>query len=226
MIAERLDGIRAAIVAACARADRDPGSVELLAVSKTHGVPAILEAYAAGQRLFGENYVQAWRGKAEDPALAGLDVRWHFIGALQRNKVRFVAGRVAMVETVDRLSLAQALGKRAASPPQRVLLQVNSGGEDTKAGWTVEGLRAGFAEVAAVPGIDVCGLMHIPPPRPTAEATRADHRALAHLRDELQQAHGVGLPELSMGMTADFPIAVEEGATLVRVGTGIFGPRA
>lgn len=227
MIAERLAGLRARMDAACARAGRDPASVQLLAVSKTHPVSAVQEAHAAGQRLFGENYVQAWRTKAEDPALVGLDLQWHYIGALQTNKVRFLVGRVALIETVDRMKLAREIGKRAAAGGrvQGVLLQVNTGGESSKAGFAPDALRAQFAELLAIDGLGIRGLMHIPPPRSDAEATRADHRSLRALRDQLEQTHGVDLPELSMGMSGDFEVAIEEGATLVRIGTAIFGAR-
>jgi pyridoxal phosphate enzyme (YggS family) len=225
MIAERLGAVRARIDRACAAAGRDPTDVALLAVSKFHPVEAILAAYDAGQRRFGENYVQEWLAKAEDPRLLRCpDLRWRFIGHLQRNKVRFVLGRVEAVETVDSVRLARALGERAAErgAAQAVLLQVRIGDEASKAGVSPE---AGALLAALPPGLDVRGLMSIPPPRDDPEASRADHRALRRLRDRLQDASGVPLPELSMGMSDDLEVAIEEGSTEVRVGTAIFGPR-
>lgn len=226
MIAARLLDIRARIDRACAAADRDPASVSLLAVSKAHPAEAVLEAYEAGQRSFGENYVQRWLEKAEDPRLLGLpDLRWRFIGHLQRNKVRFLLGRVAVIETVAGLKLARTIAERAAArgASQAVLLQVNVGGESSKSG--VSPAEAGALLKELPTGLDVRGLMAIPPPRPDAEASRADHRALRLLRDRLQDDHGIALPELSMGMSSDFEVAIQEGSTEVRVGTAIFGPR-
>lgn len=226
MIPERLATVRGRIDRACESVDRDPASVTLLAVSKNHPAEAVLEAYAAGQRHFGENYVQAWLGKADDPRLAALPgLRWRFIGHLQRNKVRFLLGRIDTLETVGSARLAREIGKRAAArgADQRVLLQVNLAGEETKSGFSAEDAAALLADLPA--GLDVRGLMAIPPARDSAEATRADHRALRTLRDRLQDAHGRALPELSMGMSSDFEVAIAEGSTEVRVGTAIFGPR-
>lgn len=227
MIAERLAEIRARVDAACEASGRDPSEVELLAVSKGHPADAILEAHAAGQRCFGESYVQDWQGKAEDPAVLRLDgLRWRFIGHLQRNKVRFVVGRVELIEAVGSLRLAAEIGRRAAATgrTQGVLLQVNVGGEASKGGFAIDELEGAFAELLAIDGLDPRGLMAIPPPREHAEASRADHRAVRALRDRLQ-AHGHPLPILSLGMSDDFEVAIAEGSTEVRVGTAIFGPR-
>jgi len=206
-IASNLARIRAAL----------PAGVTLVAVSKTHPPEAIREAYAAGQRDFGENYAQEWRAKAE--ALSDLaDLRWHFIGGLQTNKVKYLAGRVAFVHTVDRLELAAEISRRwaKASATARVLLEVDLGGEERKAGCAPDELAALHEAARTLPSLEVVGLTCIPPP---ADDPRPHFRALRALRDRL------GLRELSMGMSGDWQIAVEEGATFVRVGTAIFGER-
>lgn len=196
---------------------RLPAGVTLVAVSKTQPAEALREAYAAGQRDFGENYAQEWREKAA--ALADLpDLTWHFIGGLQTNKVRYLAGKVAWVHTVDRLDLARELSRRcaAAGATVKVLLEVNLGGESQKAGCAPGQLAALAAAVRALPALELRGLTCIPPPE---DDPRPHFRALRALRDEL------GLAELSMGMSGDWPVAVEEGATMVRIGTAIFGSR-
>jgi len=194
-----------------------PPGVTLVAISKTQPPEAIREAYRAGQRHFGENYAQEWRAKAE--ALADLpDLVWHFVGGLQTNKARLLAGRVQWVHTVDRIELARELSRRtaAAGAALKVLLEVNVGGEAQKSGCAPAEVAALAATVRGLPGLSLEGLMCIPPP----EADPRPHfRALRALRDEL------GLRELSMGMSADWRVAVEEGATLVRLGTAIFGAR-
>jgi PLP dependent protein len=194
-----------------------PAGVALVAVSKTQPTAAVREAYAAGQRDFGENYAQEWREKAD--ALGDLaDLRWHFIGALQTNKVRLLAGRVHAIHTVDRVELAREISKRfqAKGAVARVFLEVNTGGEASKAGCAPADAPALAEAVRALPGVELAGLMAIPPP---ADDPRPHFRLLRGLRDRL------GLRELSMGMSADWPIAVEEGATVIRVGTAIFGER-
>lgn len=227
-VADRLAAVRGRIDAAAARAGRDPDEITLIAVSKVHSADAIAEAHEAGARTFGENYVQEWVGKAEHPRLVGRDLDWTFIGHLQRNKVRHLLGRVALIETVDSVRLAREIAKRAQARGggfrQPVLLQIDLAGEDSKGGFTAETVAAELPALLALPGLDVRGLMHIPPRRDTPDATRADHRALRLLRDSLAtESHP--LTELSMGMSADFEIAIEEGATRVRVGTAVFGPR-
>ena len=229
-VKDRLAEVQDRIDAACDRAGRDPSEVTLVAVSKRHPVASIAEAHAAGARVFGENYVQEWQAKAEDPALLRLpEVRWSFIGHLQRNKVRFLIGRVDLIETVDSLRLAREISRRAEGRgrgfSQGILLQVNLAAEPGKSGFLVEEIRNAFEELARLPGVDVQGLMHIPSPRPDASSTRADHAGLRTLRDELRSASGLVLRELSMGMSSDFEAAIEEGATRVRVGTALFGPR-
>jgi pyridoxal phosphate enzyme (YggS family) len=194
-----------------------PAGVTLVAVSKTQPPEAIREAYAAGQRHFGENYAQEWRAKAD--ALADLpELVWHFIGALQTNKVKYLAGRVGFVHTVDRAELARELAKRWAARGEvlRVFLEVNVAGEGSKSGCRPEDAPALAAAVRALPSLALEGLMCIPP---AGEDPRPHFRGLRALRDAL------GVRELSMGMSGDFRDAIAEGATFVRVGTAIFGAR-
>ncbi len=216
-VAERLAMVRESIARACARAGRSVDEVTLVAVSKRHPAEAVRAAYAAGQRVFGENYVQELVEKAA--ALADLeDLRWHFIGHLQRNKARQVAEVGAVVETVDSPRLARELGRRASAPLD-VLAQVNVAGEAQKSGCAPEELPALLEAIASEPQLRLRGLMTIPPFDDDPERTRPHFARLRALAD----AHG--LPARSMGMSADLEVAIEEGATIVRVGTAIFGPR-
>jgi pyridoxal phosphate enzyme (YggS family) len=220
-IAGRLAEVRGRIAAAAQRAGRSAESVTLLAVSKTKPEAQIREAYAAGQRDFGENYVQELSAKAA--ALADLPgLRWHLIGPLQRNKVKPVVPVAALVHTVDRPALAQEIEKRAAAAGRvvPVLLEVNVSGEASKAGCPPAEAGALAGAVRAMPHLALRGLMTIPPDTGDREQARPFFAALRALRDRLGD-----LPELSMGMSHDFEIAVEEGATIVRVGTAIFGSR-
>jgi pyridoxal phosphate enzyme (YggS family) len=234
-IAERLAQVRSEVRTAARRADRDPQAVRLLAVSKTKPVAAIDQAYQAGQRDFGENYAQELAEKAR--ALADYpDIRWHMLGHLQRNKAKLVAEHASVVHSVDSVQLVDELGKRLAGrrlPSARqfvpgegclvVLVQVNVGAEDQKAGCPVAELGDVLDAVARQPDLALRGLMAIPPLGPDLGAARDHFETLVRLRDE----HGGEgrLPELSMGMSQDFVQAIESGATLVRVGTGIFGAR-
>lgn len=223
-IAERLRAVRARVERAARAAGRDPATVVLLAVSKTKPSADVRAAFAAGQRKFGENYAQELVEKVE--ALADLaEIEWHFIGRLQTNKARLVASRAAVVHAVDSERLALELAKRAEgrARPLDVLVEVNVGGEASKGGVEPSELAAILHAIEALPTLRLRGLMSIPPPSDTPEGARRYHRALAELRD----AHGgvARLPELSMGMTDDLEIAIEEGATIVRVGTAIFGAR-
>lgn len=220
-IAERWSQIRARVDAACARAGRAPGEVTIIAVSKTHPVTAVREALAAGATDFGENYAQELAEKRRELP----DVRWHYIGRLQRNKAKLVAGQVALVHAVDTVELAQELGKRAAGGTQPVLLSVNLAGETTKGGVTGEQALELARAVATTPGVRLDGLMTMPPPSDDPEASRPVFTALQGLRAEIADALGTPLPVLSMGMSDDFEVAVEEGATLVRIGTALFGAR-
>ncbi|GAB6083013.1 YggS family pyridoxal phosphate-dependent enzyme [Desulfuromonas carbonis] len=225
-IAANLQLIHQRIDAACRRAGRDPKSVRLLAVSKTKPAAMIEEAARAGQFLFGENYVQEFCAKAE---VVQAPVEWHFIGALQSNKVKYLRGKVALIHSVDRLSLAQEISRQwqRLEKPANILLEVNLGGEASKAGSDAAGLMELAGQVSQLPGVRVRGLMAIPPWEEDPERVRPYFRRLRQLATELA---GQGLPnlemaELSMGMSHDFEVAIEEGATLVRVGTAIFGER-
>ena len=222
-IALRLSEVRARIDAAAARAGRPAATVRLIAVSKAKRESAIRAAYAAGQRDFGENYVQELVEKSA--ALSDLaEIRWHFIGKLQRNKARHVVA-TELVHTVDREELAIELDKRSVAAGRRlgVLIEVNVAGEATKGGCSPDGLGDLLAAVARAPGLEARGLMTIPPESADLEATRAVFVALRGLRDRHRAALGPG--ELSMGMSHDYDVAIAEGATMVRVGTAIFGAR-
>ena len=194
-----------------------PEGVGLVAVSKSHPAAAIREAFAAGQRDFGENYVQEWREKAD--ALADLPgLVWHFVGSLQTNKVKYLAARVGHIHTVDREELGREIARRweKAGARARVLVEVNLGGEASKGGCAAGQVPALVEALRRLPSLDVAGLTAIPPPE---DDPRPHFAALRALRDRL------GLRELSMGMSGDYPVAIEEGATLVRIGTAIFGER-
>lgn len=230
-IADRLDALRAEIHRTCVHAGRDPGEVTLVAVSKRKPIVDILAARAAGQIDFGENYAQELRDKgrelADDPAAAGL--RWHYIGPLQRNKVKYVVGTAAMVHTVASQAILEALEHRAASQGVTVpaLVQVNLAEEAQKSGVHREDLPALLEAFANTPHVPCRGMMLMPPWDPNPEAGRSLFQQARALRDEVAAR---GLPnvdpvELSMGMSHDFRVAIEEGATLVRVGTAIFGER-
>jgi pyridoxal phosphate enzyme (YggS family) len=224
-VAARLEDVRRQIREAATRAGRPQDAVRLVAVSKTKPPEAIRAAYAAGQRAFGENYAQELAAKAA--ALRDLpDLEWHFIGRLQRNKAKQVVQVARMVHTVDRADLAAELGKRASALGVKasVLVEVNVSGEASKGGCPPEELGAVLAAIRAEPSLVAAGLMTIPPAIDDPEGARPFFAALRALRDR----HGgeAMLPELSMGMTHDFAVAIQVGATLVRVGTAIFGARA
>ena len=214
-IAERLAAVRAEIAQICERADRDPGEVRLIAVSKTHPSETIREALAAGQIEFGENRVQEGLAKLDE--LADSEARIHLIGHLQRNKARF-AGRFASVQSIDSVRLAEAVARQLDAPLD-ALLEVNVAGEASKQGFAPAELESAFAQIAALPQLRVRGLMTIAPLVADAEQVRPVFRRLRELRDAL------GLPELSMGMSNDYAVAIEEGATIVRIGRAVFGER-
>ena len=225
-IRNNIDQIRARIAAACANSGRNPADVRLVAVSKVKPAELIDEAFAAGQQLFGESYVQEFRDKATS---VGSPVEWHFIGALQSNKVKYLRGQVALIHSVDRLSLAREINRQwekinAAIP---VLLQVNVGDENSKAGCDIDKLNELAHHVAELPHLQIQGLMCLPPYFPDPEQVRPYFRQLRELAAgiDAQQIPRVMMKELSMGMSGDFEIAIEEGATLVRIGTAIFGER-
>jgi PLP dependent protein len=221
-IAQNLQEVRAAIAAATHRSRRDPGSVRLVAVSKTVDLEHIRAALAAGQDLFGENYLQEARDKI---AILGAQVSWHLVGSLQSNKAREAVALFDLIQAVDRGKLARALDAAAArlGKVQDVLIQVNQAGEATKSGVEPAAAPALLQEVSRLPHLRVLGLMTMPPWFPDPEAARPYFKALRVLRDHLRGLTGLPLTELSMGMSGDFAVAVEEGATLVRVGTAIFG---
>jgi PLP dependent protein len=223
-VARNLEEVRNAIAAAARRAGRDPAGVRLIAVSKTVAPEQIRAAMDAGQDIFGENYLQEARDKI---ALLGRRVGWHLIGHLQTNKAKAAVELFDLIHAVDRLKLAQALDAAAAriGKVQDILVQVNQAGEDTKSGVAEATAPDLVREVARLDHLRLLGLMTMPPWFPGPEEARPYFRALRELRDRLREACGLPLPELSMGMSGDYAVAVEEGATLVRVGTAIFGQR-
>ena len=226
-IAQRWQAVRARVDAACARAGRAPNDVAIIAVSKTHPAAAVREAAAAGATDFGENYAQELAAKRAELAAdveRGLAIRWHYIGRLQRNKAKLVAGQVALVHAVDTVELAAELGKRAAAV-QPVLLAVNAADEETKGGVAMEQAVTLARSIATTPNIRLDGLMTMPPPSEDPEASRPYFENLRALRDRLAGELGAPLPVLSMGMSGDFEVAIECGATHVRIGTAIFGAR-
>lgn len=223
-IALRLGAVRARLAAASARAGRP--EPRLVAVSKTQPPEAIRAAYAAGQRLFGENYAQELVAKAD--ALVDLpDLEWHFIGHLQRNKARLVVPRISTIHSVDSLALVHELARRAegrAARPLRVLVELNLAGEASKSGAPAAALAELGAAIEGAPALELAGLMTLPPASDDADVARRTFAELVRVRD----AHGGAArwPELSMGMSHDLEAAVEAGATLVRIGTAIFGARS
>ncbi|HEX8698060.1 MAG TPA: YggS family pyridoxal phosphate-dependent enzyme [Myxococcaceae bacterium] len=218
-VARRLAEIQARVAAACARAARPVESVTLVAVSKLKPSALIRETYEAGQRDFGENYAQELRDKAAE--LAGLEgLRWHAIGPLQTNKVKYVAKAAHSFHALERMDVARELSKRRAEAPLPCYVEVNLGGEQSKSGLAPEALGSFLDEVRTLPGLRLEGLMALPPPTEDLEQARGYFRRLREL------ARAQGLTGLSMGTTHDFELAIEEGATLVRVGTAIFGERS
>lgn len=221
-----LEKIRSRINASARSAGRDPSTVRLVAVSKTKPAAMVDEAAEAGQLIFGENYVQELVSKI--PAVR-LPVEWHFIGHLQSNKVRNIAGLVTMIHSVDRLSLAQEIDRQWAKTGTAcdILVQVNVSGESTKSGATSEETTNLVRQIASLKNLQVCGLMTMPPFFDDPEAARPYFRELRLLSEKLKSLEipGVSMKELSMGMSGDFEVAIEEGATLVRIGSAIFGYR-
>jgi len=225
-IKHHLEEIKRRLDDAAKAASRDPAGIRLVAVTKTVGLEGLQAAVAAGQRLFGENYVQEAKTKI---AALGPDLTWHFIGHLQSNKARLAVELFDLIHSVDRLSLAVALEQAAArlGKVQEILLQVNLAGEESKSGTAPENAEALLRDISRLPHLKVLGLMTMPPWFDEPERVRPYFRELRQLRDRLRRLQLVegDLPELSMGMTGDFEVAVAEGATLVRIGTAIFGRR-
>jgi PLP dependent protein len=228
LISQKLQAVHAAIAHAALAAGRTPDAVTLLAVSKTFGADAVLEAVRAGQTAFGENYVQEALDKmdAVQAAQSGVALEWHFIGPLQSNKTRAVASRFDWVHSVEREKVAQRLAEQRPPhlPPLNVCLQVNLDAENTKSGATPEQVPALARFVAQLPQLRLRGLMAIPAPSPECARQRAAFRRLRQLFEQLQE-QGLALDTLSMGMSADLEAAIMEGATIVRVGSAIFGTR-
>ncbi len=232
MIATHLQAVRARIEAACLAAGRAPGSVQLLAVSKTFGPEAVAQAFAAGQMAFGENYIaEAVEKIAAVRALLGAlppasPIAWHCIGPIQSNKTRWVAEHFAWAQSVDRLKIAQRLSEQRSThlPPLQVCLQVNLDGGANKSGVGPDGVLALALEVAALPNLKLRGLMCIPEPAPDFLAACALFQRARDLFDALNRA-GLALDTLSMGMSADLEAAIHAGSTMVRVGSAIFGGR-
>jgi pyridoxal phosphate enzyme (YggS family) len=224
-VTENLERVREQIMQAATKAGRAVDDIDLVAISKTHDAERVRAAYEAGQTLFGESRVQEARAKI--PELPS-SLRWHFVGHLQKNKIRQALPLFELFHSVDSLGLAQEMNRVAedAGMHPRVLLEVNVSGEGSKFGFSPDKLRADMESLLGVSRLTIEGLMTIPPLAPEAEGSRRYFAQLRELRDALEKEFDVKLPQLSMGMTNDFPVAVEEGATLVRVGTAIFGERA
>lgn len=226
MIGENLGTVEGVIRESCGKAGRARDEVTLVAVSKTKPLSMLREAYEEGVRDFGENKVQELADKI--PALPG-DIRWHMIGHLQRNKVKYIVGKVALIHSVDSLHLAEEISREAAKRniTADILVEVNMSGEESKFGVSPEGACALVKDIAALPAIHIRGLMTIAPFTENAEDNRVYFRNLKQLSVDIRHKNidNVDMDVLSMGMTGDYSVAIEEGATYVRVGTGIFGER-
>ena len=225
-IPANLERINDQIKNACQKVGRNPEAVKLIAVSKIKPAEQIEEAFHAGQKYFGESYVQEFRDKQP---LVESPVEWHFIGGLQSNKVKYLRGKVAMIHSVDRLSLAGEISNQWGKIDQvaDILLQVNVGDELSKSGCAPDDLASLIQSIAPLPNLKICGLMCLPPHSDDPEQVRPYFKQLRQLSQQIEklQIPNVEMTELSMGMSGDFAVAVEEGATLVRVGTAIFGAR-
>ena len=226
MIAENIRSVEQRIQAACARAGRRRDEVTLICVTKTMPVTDLQEAYDEGQRNFGENRVQEI---TEKYPLLPDDIRWHMIGHLQRNKVKYLMDRVVMIHSVDSASLARTISEEAvkAGRTMDILLEVNAAGEESKFGLSYEEVLPLVREIAPLPGLHICGLMTVAPYTDDPETNREFFKKLRDLSVDIdrQSIDNVSMHTLSMGMTGDFEVAIEEGATHIRVGTAIFGKR-
>jgi PLP dependent protein len=223
-IAENLESVRAKIADAAKKSGRSLADIELVAISKTHEAEKVRAALDAGQQVFGESRVQEARAKIP---LLPSGVRWHFVGRLQKNKIRQALPLFELFHSVDSIELAREMNRIAEEEGvhPRVLLEVNVAGEGSKIGFALDFLRAEMETLLALPRLSIEGLMAIPPLAPEAEASRKYFSALRDARDQFAAQFQVKLQQLSMGMSGDFAVAIEEGATLVRVGTAIFGKR-
>ena len=224
-ILDNLERVREQIAQAAAKAGRDVKDVELVAIAKTHPVEKVREAVEGGQTLFGESRVQEARAKITE---LSSNLRWHFVGHLQKNKVRQALPLFEMIHSVDSFALAQDINRIAEEEGlyPRVLLEVNVAGEGSKFGFAPDDLREQMEMLLALPRLSIDGLMCIPPLALESEDSRKFFVQVRELRDSLEKEFNMKLPQLSMGMTQDFPIGIQEGATLVRVGTAIFGERS
>src|SRR5215471_5634015 len=223
-LSANLQSVHNRIEAACARVERDPASVTLIAVTKSQPPEVVTEAAQLGLTIFGENKVQ--EAKAKIPQCSGR-LRWHMIGHLQTNKARDAVELFEMIQSVDSLRLAQELSTRAeqAAKTVPILLEVNVAGEASKFGYRPEILKAELDQLNALPRLELQGLMGIPPWAAEPDKVRPMFRQVCDLKKECEQRLGAPLAHLSMGMTGDFEVAIEEGATMVRIGTALFGPR-
>jgi|SRR5690554_3615424 pyridoxal phosphate enzyme (YggS family) len=223
-ISERLQAVRTGIDAAAVRVGRNPQDIHLLAVSKAHPAAAIREAFAAGQRRFGENYLQ--EAQSKQASLGDLDIEWHFIGPIQSNKTQPIAQNFDWVHSVDRLKIAQRLNNARPEdlPPLQICLQVNVSNELTKSGISIEETPELAHAISTLPHLVLRGLMAIPAPTNDANLQREQFSRIRKLFESLQQ-QGLKLDTLSIGMSDDYPAAISEGSTMVRIGSAIFGPR-
>jgi hypothetical protein len=224
-IAENLERVREQIACAAANSGRSADDIELVAIAKKHPAEKVREAIEAGQILFGESRVQEARAKIPE---VSSNVRWHFVGHLQKNKIRQALPLFEMIHSVDSLALAQDINRIAEEEGlyPRVLIEVNVAGEGSKFGFAPDKLREQMEALLALPRLAIEGLMCIPPLVVEPEHSRKFFGQVRELRDSFEKELNVKLPQLSMGMTQDFPIGIEEGATLVRIGTAIFGERS
>ncbi len=223
---ENIAAVNKDIADAVAKAGRKPGSVTLMAVSKLHPASDIEILFRAGQRCFGESYMQEALAKQEE--LAHLDIDWHYIGGLQSKKAKYVSGRFCAIHSVDSIKLAELLNKKACSlgVVQNILIQVNTAGEEQKSGVSEEEVPALIEHISSLENLKLTGLMALPPFFGDPEGARPYFARLRMLSEGMEKLFGIKLPELSMGMTGDFRVAIEEGSTMVRVGTRIFGQRS
>jgi PLP dependent protein len=224
-VAENLERVREQVAEAAAKVGRAVDEIQLIAITKTHAAERVREAIEAGQTLFGESRVQEARAKIP---LLPASLRWHFVGHLQKNKIRHALPLFELFHSVDSLALAHEMNRIADEDGihPRVLLEINVSGEGSKFGFKPETVRAEMESLLALPRLSIEGLMTIPPLAENAEASREFFAQLREFRDALEKEFDLKLPQLSMGMTTDFTVATEEGATLVRVGTAIFGERS
>lgn len=224
-VAENLERVREQVAEAAAKVGRAVDEIQLIAITKTHAAERVREAIEAGQTLFGESRVQEARAKIP---LLPASLRWHFVGHLQKNKIRHALPLFEVFHSIDSLALAHEMNRIADEDGMhpRVLLEINVSGEGSKFGFKSETVRAEMESLLALPRLSIEGLMTIPPLAENAEASREFFAQLREFRDALEKEFDLKLPQLSMGMTTDFTVATEEGATLVRVGTAIFGERS